>query len=170
MFQVNDVIVYGTQGVCQITGTEEKVISGKKKTYFVLKPVSDQASTIFVPTDNEAVLKKIRRLLTKDEIHQLIDSMEAEKALWVEDEGARKELYKSTLATGNHSELIKMIKAIYAHKKQREAEGKRLHMSDERFFKDAEQILYNEFQYVLELGGKNELMTYIFGRIEKQDL
>ena len=169
MFQVNDVIIYGTQGVCRITGTEEKMLSGKKRTYFVLKPVSDKGSTIFVPTDNELVLKKMRRLLTKDEIHKLIDSMRSEKAIWVANENERKELYKSILAKGDPIEMIKMIKAIYAHKKEREADGKRLHMSDERFFKDAEQILYNEFQYVLDLAGKDDLMTYIFARIEKQD-
>ena len=170
MFQVNDVIIYGVQGVCKITSTEEKTVSGKKKNYFVLKPVSDQGSTVFVPTDNELVLKKMRRLLTKEEIHKLIDSMPEENAVWIANENERKEFYRSILAKGDHLELIKMIKAIYAHKKEREAEGKRLHMSDERFFKDAEQILYNEFQYVLDLNGKNDLMTYIFERIEKQEV
>ena len=167
MFQVNDVIIYDAQGVCKITNIEEKSIGGAKKTYFVLKPVGDKGSTIFAPTDNAVVLKKMRRLLTKDEIHKLIDSMPAENAVWVANENDRKELYKNILAKGNRLELIKMIKAIYAHKKEREAEGKRLHMSDERFFKDAEQILYNEFQYVLELCGKKDLMTYILERIEK---
>lgn len=167
MFQVNDVIIYGTQGVCKITGTEEKTVSGKKKTYFILKPVSNQGATIFAPTDNEVVLRKMRRLLTRDEIHKLIDSMRSENAVWVANESERKELYKSTLAKGDRMELIKMIKAIYTHKKEREAEGKRLHLSDERFFKDAEQILYNEFQYVLDLGGRDDLMSYIFGRLER---
>ena len=167
MFQVNDVIIYGAQGVCKITDIEEKTVSGVKKSYFVLKPVGDTGSTIFAPTDNEHVLKKMRRLLTKAEIHKLIDSMQSENAVWVENENERKELYKGILAQGDRVELIKMIKAIYAHKKEREAEGKRLHMSDERFFKDAEQILYNEFQYVLDLSGKNDLMAYIFDRIEK---
>ncbi len=167
MFHVNDVIIYGVQGVCKITGAEEKNLSGKKKTYFVLKPVSDKGSTIFVPMDNALALKKMRRLLTKDEIHKLIDSMGSEKPVWVENENERKELYKNILVKGHHLELIKMIKAIYTHKKEREAEGKRLHMSDERFFKDAEQILYNEFQYVLDLNCKDDLMSYIFKRIEK---
>ena len=27
MFQVNDVIIYGVQGICKITGTEEKTVS-----------------------------------------------------------------------------------------------------------------------------------------------
>ena len=167
MFQVNDVIIYGAQGVCKIIGTEEKSVSGKKRAYFVLKPVSDKGSTIFAPTDNEFVLKKMRRLLTKDEIYKLIDSMPEESALWVQNENERKELYKTILANGDHVELIQMIKAIHAHKVQREAEGKRLHMSDERFFKDAEQILYNEFQYVLNLGNKDELLSFIFARLEK---
>ena len=168
VFQVNDVIIYGVQGVCKITGVEEKAISGVKKTYFVLKPVNDEGATIFAPTDNAFVLKKMRRLLTKDEIHALIDAMRSENAVWVENENERKELYKHILAKGEHMELIKMIKAIYVHKKEREAEGKRLHMSDERFFKDAEQILYNEFQYVLDIGSKDDLMNYIFTRIEKK--
>ena len=169
MFQVNDVIIYGTQGVCKITGTEEKTVNGKKKTYFVLKPVEDQGSTIFAPTDNALALKKMRRLLTKDEIHKLMDSMRSEDAVWIANEAERKERYKGILAKGDHVELIRMIKAIYAHKKEREADGKRLHMSDERFFKDAEQILHNEFRYVLNIKDKTELMQYMLARIEKQD-
>jgi CarD family transcriptional regulator len=58
-----------------------------------------------------------------------------------------------------------MAQALYLHKKEREAEGKRLHMSDEYFMKDAEQILYNEWQYVLNVD-KAGLMNYIFSRIE----
>ena len=165
MFQVDDVIVYGVQGVCKIADTEEKTVNGVKKTYFVLKPVSDGGATIFVPTDNEHVLKKMRRLLTKEEIHQLIRSMPEENPQWIANENERKERYKHILVKGDHLELIKLIKAIYAHKTEREAEGKRLHMSDERFFKDAEQILYNEFQYVLNLKSKEDLIAYIFEQI-----
>ena len=42
-------------------------------------------------------------------------------------------------------------------------------MIDEHFFKDAEQILYNEFQYVLKLNSKDDLMKYILARIEKKN-
>ena len=37
-------------------------------------------------------------------------------------------------------------------------------MADERFLKDAEQLLYNEWQYVLHMD-KEGLMRYIFSRI-----
>jgi len=169
MFQVNDVIVYGMQGVCKIENIEEKSINGEKKAYYVLKPVNDKGATYFAPTDNQHVLKKMRRLLTEDQIHELIDSMPGEDAVWVSNENERKEIYKGILAGGDRAEIIKMVKAIYLHKKSREAEGKRLHMSDERFFKDAEQILYNEFQYVLKLDSKDALMAYIFARVESKE-
>ena len=52
MFKVNDVIIYGAQGVCKIIGTEEKNITGEKKIYFVLQPVSDKNATIYAPVDN----------------------------------------------------------------------------------------------------------------------
>ena len=165
MFQINDVIIYGAQGVCEIVGEEEKTIGGATRRYFVLKPIKDQAATIYAPTDSVHVLKKMRRLLTVREINDLIDSMPDEKTVWISDVNARKECYKELLAKGDHAGLIQMIKAIYAHKKEREAAGKRLHMMDEHFFKDAEQILYNEFQYVLRLNSKEELMHYIVQRL-----
>lgn len=170
MFKINDVIIYGTNGVCKIVDVEEKNVSGTKKKYFVLKPIHENGATIFAPTDNENVLKKMRKLLTEKEINALIDSMPNENTTWVANENERKELYKSIIISGNHLELIKMIKAIYAHKKAREDEGKRLHMADERFYKDAEQILYNEFQYVLKLTSKDDLMKYILSRIGSKEI
>ena len=166
MFHVNDVILYSSQGVCEIADIEEKIIGGAKRTYYVLKPVGDRSTTIFAPTDNEVILKKMRKLLSEAEIHALIDSMPNEKTVWIANEAERREFYSKILASGDHLELIKMIKAIYLHKQELEANKKRLHVMDERFFKDAEQMLYNEFQYVLKLKNKNELLGYIFARID----
>lgn len=167
MFQVNDVITYGAQGVCKIIGTEEKMMGGKKRNYFVLQPVREKSATIFVPMDNMLALNKMHRLLTKAQVYKLIDFMRTEDTAWEENENARRELYKSILAKGDHGELIRMIKSLYIQKKAREAAGKRLHMSDERYFKDAEQILYNEFQYVLGFDSKEELMNCIVTLLEK---
>ena len=87
MFNVNDVIIYGKKGVCRIEKTEEKIIDGVKRNYFVLKPVNDSGATIFAPTDNEQVLKKMRRLLTRDEVHSLIDAMPDERCTFLQGSG-----------------------------------------------------------------------------------
>ena len=84
---------------------------------------------------------------------------------WIANENERKDTYQKILAGGDQAAIISMVQALYFHKKEREAEGKRLHMSDERFMKDAEHLLYTEWQYVLNVD-KAGLMAYIFDRIE----
>ena len=71
--------------------------------------------------------------------------MPDEKTVWIDNVNERKECYKNLLACGDHSALIQMIKAIYAHKKERETAGKRLHVMDDHFFKEAEQICIVSF-------------------------
>ena len=166
MFKINDMVVYGTQGVCKIIDIEEKDLTGTKKKYLVLKPLNNENSTYFAPMDNEKILARIRKLLSKKEINELIDSMPNEDANWISNENERKEKYRSIISEGKHTELIKVIKAIYFEKKQREANKKRLTASDDCFLRDAEKFLHGEFRYVLNLN-ENELIDYIFNRIEK---
>ena len=166
MFKVNDVVVYGSQGVCEIIGIDERKIDGVSRTYFVLKPNDDKGATCYVPTWNEKALAKIRRVMTKQEVDALIDSMPNKSPTWIANEKDRKEAYKNILASRDQAAIISMVQALFSHKKEREAEGKRVHMSDEHFLKDAEQLLYSEWQYVLNVD-KAGLMSYIFDRIER---
>ena len=165
MFEVNDVVVYGSQGVCEIIGVDEQKVDGVLKKYFVLKSKNDKGATFYVPTWNEKAWSKMRKVMTKEAVNDLIDSMPSKTPTWIINENERKETYKKILASGDQAAIISMVQALFMHKMEREAEGKRLHMSDEHFMKDAEQILYNEWQYVLNLD-KAGLMNYIFGRIE----
>lgn len=107
----------------------------------------------------------MRKVLTQEDINALIDSMPNRAPTWIANEHERKDTYKKILTSGDQAAIISMIQALFIHKKEREAEGKRLHISDEHFMKDAEQILYNEWQYVLNVD-KTGLMTYIYNRIE----
>ena len=165
MFQINDVVVYGAQGVCQIIGIDEKRVNGEVKQYLVLKPKDDKGATCFVPTWNEKAMGKMRKVMTREEVNAIIDSIPSQEPSWIANENERKDTYKKILTSGDQAAIISMIQALYLHKKEREADGRRLHMTDERFMKDAEQLLYNEWQYVLNVD-KAGLMDYIFRRIE----
>ena len=61
LFRVNDVVIYGSQGVCEITGIEERQISGEMIKYYVLKPRNDSGATFYVPTWNEKAWGKYER-------------------------------------------------------------------------------------------------------------
>lgn len=159
MFKVNDTIMYGTQGVCTIVEITEKDFMGTKKEYYVLKPMNDKGATLFAPVAGKAG-NKMRRILTEEEVHALIQRMPEEETYWIQSENQRKETYKKIIANGDHTELIRMIKALHIHREKREAEGKHLYLSDERFLKEAERILCEEFQYVLKMG-RDELVAFI---------
>lgn len=75
MFQVNDVVVYGLQGVCEIVGIDGQKVNGVIKNYFVLKPKNDKGATFYIPTWNEKAWSKMRKVMTKKDVDALIDSM-----------------------------------------------------------------------------------------------
>lgn len=60
MYRVNDTVVYGAQGVCRIADITKRDIGGMPMDYYVLKPVYDDNSTLFVPISNDKLTAKMR--------------------------------------------------------------------------------------------------------------
>lgn len=167
MFQIGNTVIYGVHGVCKIVNIEKRQFMGEEKEYYVLRPVSDSGATLFAATQSDKVLSKMRNILSEQEVFSLIEAMPQQEYIWYDNENERKEQYKKLIAKGDHKELIGMIKAIYLQKQKREAEGKHLYISDERFFKEAERILYDEFQYVLNIK-KEDLLPLILSKITNE--
>lgn len=151
MYSKDDIVMYATQGVCKITDITTKEIGGKKIDYYVLKPIYSETSLLYIPVANEKLTSRLRRVLSKEEIIELIKSLNDEESVWIENENLRKEKYKELLSNSDRRGLIAMIKTLYIHKNYLYEQGKKLHVSDERFFKDAEKILYEEFALVLNI-------------------
>ena len=139
-YQVGDMILYGTQGVCRIAEIAERDFSGNSMLYYILKPVFDERSTLYVPVYGEAA-DKLRRILSVPEVYKLIKAMPDEDTIWIENEAVRRKKHKEIISQGDRQELVKLIKTIYLHDKKQKAIGKKLHVADERFMKDAEKIL-----------------------------
>ena len=168
-YQVGDMILYGTQGVCRIAEIAERDFSGNSMLYYILKPVFDERSTLYVPVYGEAA-DKLRRILSVPEVYKLIKAMPDEDTIWIENEAVRRKKHKEIISQGDRQELDKLIKTIYLHDKKQKAIGKKLHVADERFMKDAEKILYDEFAYVLNIE-PDQVVTFITEEIfvpEKQ--
>lgn len=168
MFQANDTILYGAQGVCQVEGITKRDFGGSAMEYYVLKPISNANSVIYVPVQNDALTAKMRRVLAPDEIRAIIRSMPQEESLWIEDENERKTAYRDILAHGDRRELIRLIKALYLHQQEIQKKGKRLHSSDDRFLKDAEKMLYDEFALVLHIKPE-QVLPFILDQIEEAE-
>ena len=107
MFKVNDYIMYGMTGVCQVVDiTKESFIDNLQKEYYVLKYIYSNDTIIKISTDNKKV--PMRKILSKGEVTTLINSMPNSETIWIDDDRKRNEEFKSILKTGDIENLVKL--------------------------------------------------------------
>ena len=128
----------------------------------------DSNSTLFVPVSNDKLTAKMRRVSSPEEIVALISSMPGENAEWIENENERKERYKEAIARGNRRELIQIIKSLYLHQQKLQEKGKRLHLADDRIFREAERMLYDEFALVLHIK-REQVLPFILQQLGAEE-
>lgn len=151
MFQIGDKVVYGVHGVCRIVEEEARIIDKKNVTYLVLEPVGQGGSRFLVPTHNASAMAKLKPMLTREELEALTHSEQVLADGWIKDENLRKQTYRELISSGDRARLMCMVRSLYRHKAAQNAAGKKCHLSDENFLRDAEKLLVNEFSMVLEL-------------------
>ena len=162
MFQVNDVVMRGTSGICKIVDIRKENFRGAPEMYYVLQPINEK-TTIFCPVESDKL--KIRKLLTREEIDELIGSMPNRENIWIENDTERKDKFNAILKHGDHAELISLLKTLYRKREEKKELGKKFHIADERVMKEAEQLLHGEFAYVLGIG-EEQVLPYIFGKLK----
>ena len=151
MYLVGDRVLYGMHGVCEISGVEERAIDRKKIPYFVLTPLDQSGAKFYIPMNNEAALSKLRPIISKDALNELLESDAVIQDGWIQDESQRKQRYKDLINGGDRAALIRMIRSLYQHKKNQTAAGRKFHLCDENFLRDAEKLLDSEFALVLQM-------------------
>ncbi len=149
LFQCEDRVMYAGHGVCQILGTELKAVDRKKIEYYVLEPVEQPGTRYFVPTQNAVAVAKIQPVLTAQQIDALLETVADTETAWIPDENLRKQRYRELLAGGDRAALICMMRMAYLHKLEQLAAGRKFHLCDENFLRDAERLLNSEFSLVL---------------------
>ena len=79
MLELNSYVIYGDNGVCLVADKRKEKFAGVIREYYILKPQGNEGSTLFVPTDNEELLSKMRSILTREEILDIIHSLPGEE-------------------------------------------------------------------------------------------
>lgn len=160
MFQQGCQVVYGIHGVCNVLSPEVRRIDRKNVEYYVLQPLDQPETRYYVPTQNAVAVSRIKPILTRQEIDQLLHEVSKNELKWIEDEPQRKQHYKTVLASGDRVLLLGMIGLLYRHRREQMNNGKKVHASDENFLRDAERLISGEFSVVLNMSGK-DACTYV---------
>lgn len=168
MFQKGEYIVYGHQGICLVEDITHLGISGadKEKLYYVLVPLHVRGSHIYYPVDRETA--NARKLMTREEAEQLVREIPQLPELAVILDKLREDSYKKALYSGNSRQWMSMVKTLQLRRKDRLAHGKRIASVDERYLKLAEDVLYGELAFVLEMEWE-EVQNLVRGRVEETE-
>ena len=155
MFELGQTVVYGAEGVCIIDRVEEMKVNRVRTKYYVLKPVCREGATVFVPMDNELLCGRMRPILSRDEIEALLT--QDETLDWPEDHNERRQRFQSILSAGDCTQILRMLRALYQHRRRLAERGKHLRSSDDQALREAEKLLSDEFAWVLQLSRQEAL-------------
>ncbi len=151
MFAIGDLVVYGSNGICEVKDIAPVDIPGasSERMYYYLSPVGAKESRIYSPVDNVKVV--MRHVISKEEALGIIDNIGEIPELEIVTDKLMEMKYKEVIASCDIRELIGMIKTIKKKQEKRHAEGKKITATDERYFKKAEEALVNELGISLSL-------------------
>ena len=137
-FQVGDNAVYPAQGVAQVTGIEEKEISGKRHCFYRLR-VLDSDMRILVPVDKaeqvglrhvvqESQIREVYEILREKEVH-------ADKQTW----NRRYRGFMDKIKTGSLFEVAEVYRDLYRLKST-----KALSFGERRMLDTAKTLIVKE--------------------------
>lgn len=149
MFKVGDYVVKANVGICVIEEITRKKITEEspEKDYYVLSPLSDNRSRLFVPVLAGEV--GLRMAMDKDEAMNLIRSIPDIEECWIDSDKLREKKYKEAIKSNDPVVLVGIIKNLFIRSHERLEQGKKVTAVDDRYFKMAENALYGELAYAL---------------------
>jgi len=151
MYQSGECVIYGIHGVCRVIGLEKQLINRKRTEYLVLEPLGSGESRFYVPTSSDLAMAKLRPVLEKEALINLMESDEIHNSEWIADESARKNCFRELIGSGDRTALLKMVCMLYQYKERQLAAGKKFHQCDDNFLRDAEKLLSSEICYVMSV-------------------
>jgi len=148
MYQIGELVQYGTSGVCRV----EEIVQGvpwlqKDTKCYLLVPVSKKEEKIYTPIDNDKV--KMRRILSGEEVKELMGKASEIEGLSIVNEKQCENLYREELYSVDCYRWLGLLKTLYARKAARLAMGKKVTATDERYLKNVEERLKEELMLTI---------------------
>ncbi|MDR1107852.1 MAG: CarD family transcriptional regulator [Spirochaetaceae bacterium] len=157
-FQVNQKVVYPSQGVGNILSIEEKEFKNEKVFYYVIYlEVSDM--TIMVPVDKAEGLG-IRSIVSEEDALRALELIGEEYEPIPSDWKLRYQMNLDLLKKGSVLDIAAIVRSLYHRSKVKE-----LPILERKLYDSALKLLEDEVSYSLKKP-KDEVETMIFTRLE----
>ena len=159
-WKTGDPVVHNRDGICTVVDIKEMALGGEPETYYILEPVYENGSRLYIPVTKEDSL--LRAPVTKEEIQSYVKSLPDSKLTWISDQKERQSMITDVRKTGSSRTWLPLILLFYQERSEKHRQGKKFHAFDEQFLKDIETRVNREFGYVLGIE-PSEVPDYIKG-------
>lgn len=147
MFNIGDLIIYSTHGICQVDDICEETYFGVAKDYYLLHPIEDSKLKISTPVDNDKVI--MLQLLTKEEAEEILESFKLPGIDWIQMDNDRNAAYSSIVKKGNRREIASIANTLMREKIKIERQGRKFHEKDMRILSSIQKLLFSELAVAL---------------------
>lgn len=152
MFEIGDLLVYSTTGICRVENLCRPNLTGKDREtlYYQLNPLY-QDGLIYAPVENcKVTMRAPLSLQEARELLALIPTLYPE-TFRAPTTQALTQHYQAILRSHDCEKLTVLLLSIYTKRQQAEAQNRRLGLVDERYLKQAERLLCGELAAVLQM-------------------
>jgi len=147
MYNVGDVVIYSSHGLCSVEDICEQTFSDITKTYYVLQPLNDSKLTIRTPIDNAK--KQLRDIIKKDDALKILHSFTSPGVEWIEQNTHRMRFHVEIIKTGDRQKQAHLLNTLLRKKLEYEANEKKFPNQEEKLLHSLQEIIFSEFSVAL---------------------
>ena len=168
MYEVGDLIVYGSMGVCRVEaiGAPPGSAFDPDKSYYTLAPLY-KGGHIYAPTDTSIFMRPV---ISRDRALSLIKRIPDIDESVYENETRQvsllREHYQSLLRSHDCVDLVHLIKSVYVKRQSLAKNGKSLGQVEAQFMRQAEDALYEELAVALDIP-RGDVKAYVEEAVER---
>ena len=142
ILSVGDKVNYPCQGPCLVGSVVQRIVEGKPTEFYHLVVLDDPGGDLFIPVDDEAPSRGVRRLLDRSEIPKVLERLQ--QAAGAAKNWKRRAIDNSKLfATGSAFDLAEIVESLSGL-----AETKSLSAGDRQTLHRARKLLVSEISEV----------------------
>lgn len=160
MLKENELIVHESAGVCRLTGKTK--LDRHHGYYYVLSPLYDSSSTLYVPVDSDRV--HLRPVMSREDALSLIEQLPQVELLHFESLNDQKQRSVEILKSGSQLQLAQLAKTIYHSQSRRSRSSKTAYTSDHSILRQAEKLLFGELAAALDID-RSSVQEFIASRL-----
>ncbi len=166
MFECGEYVFHESGGVCKIENVQIAPLDGmpRDRTYYVMRPVHDPNSVIYIPVDSDAIF--LRRLLNREEAEKLLDRIPFVRTIEEPNTKQLRAKYIELMRMHDPLEWVRVIKTVYARMNTPTSRTQRLSETERSFSDNAKRNLHAELSLALGVP-EGEMERYITEYIQK---